>query len=61
MDDYQPNDQVLMLTYKPDKLEPCAHGPYTINRVHANGTVTLQTKPNVTERINIRRIKPYRS
>ena len=58
--DYQPNDQVLMLTYKPDKLEPRAHGPYTINRVHTNGTITIQRTPYFEERVNIRRVRPYR-
>ena len=37
--DYQPNDQVLVLAYKPEKLEPHAHGPYCILHTHVNGTV----------------------
>ena len=58
--DYQVGDQVMKLTYKPNKLEPRATGPYPITRVHANGTVTIQLDGFVQERINIRRIKPYR-
>ena len=58
--DYQPGDEVLMLTYNPSKLEPRAHGPYEIIKTHTNGTVTIRISPTVTERINIRRIKPYR-
>ena len=58
--DYQPHEQVLVLAYQPDKLEPRATGPFTIERVHTNGTVTIRRSPFVTERINIRRIRPYR-
>ena len=36
-----------------------AVGPFTIEQVHANGTVTIMRRPNVYERINIRRIIPY--
>ena len=32
-------------------------GPYTIARVHTNGTVTIK-KGNSLERLNIRRIEP---
>ena len=59
--DYQPTDQVMVLAYKPDKLEPRATGPFTIERVHTNGTVTIRRNPHVTERINIRRLRPYRT
>jgi Integrase zinc binding domain len=57
--DYQPNEEVLILTYQPDKLEPRANGPYTIERIHTNGTVTIRRNEYVTERINIRRLKPF--
>jgi len=42
-----------------DKLKPAWQGPYPIERVHTNGTVTIRLTPNATERINIRRIKPF--
>ena len=58
--DYAVGDEVLKLTPLPDKLEPRATGPFPIVRVHANGTVTITTSPGVEERINIRRLKPYR-
>jgi hypothetical protein len=58
--DYAIGDEVLKLTHQPDKLEPRAIGPFPITRVHANGTVTIETSPGVVERINIRRLKPYR-
>ena len=35
-------------------------GPYTIERVHVNGNLTLQLRQGVTECINIRRVLPYR-
>ena len=58
--DYQPQQEVLKLIPNPSKLEPRAEGPYRIVAVHTNGTVTLQLTPQIQERINIRRIKPYR-
>ncbi|KAG7359910.1 integrase core domain containing protein [Nitzschia inconspicua] len=59
--DYQPDDQVLVLKYNPSKLEERAQGPFRVHSVHTNGTVTIQRRPNVLERINIRRIRPYRT
>ena len=44
-----------------DKLNPSFTGPHEIIQVHTNGTVTIRLTDNVTECINIRRIKPYRS
>ena len=58
--DYQPNDKVLVIAHAPGKLEPRARGPYSIVRTHVNGTVTIRRSATVTERINIRRIKPYK-
>jgi transposase InsO family protein len=57
--DYQPTDEVLLLSYKPDKLDPQSTGPYTIHSVHTNGTVTINRNPFVRERFNIRRLRPY--
>ena len=61
--DYQVGEAVLkksVLGFS-DKLEPSFTGPYKIERVHTNGTVTIRLSPLHTERINIRRIKPYKS
>ena len=58
--DYRPGDEVLILAYKPDKLDPRAIGPFRIERVHVNGTVTIRRNAHVTERVNIRRVRPYR-
>jgi transposase InsO family protein len=57
--DYQIGDEVLKLVYKPDKLSSRTTGPYKIETVHTNGTVTIQLTPHTIERISIRRIKPY--
>lgn len=42
-------------------MEPRAHGPYPIVQVFANGTLAVQRDPHVLERINIRRLIPYRA
>ena len=57
--DYAIGEEVLKLTYRPDKLEPRATGPFPIERVHANGTLTIRLSPGVVERISLRRVKPY--
>jgi len=58
--DYAVDQQVLKKVFDPTKLGPRTTGPYTITRVHANGNVTMRIRPGVLERINIRRILPYR-
>jgi hypothetical protein len=57
--DYQPGDQVLIRVKDPSKLEARQIGPFTVEQVHTNGTLTISRGPNVFERINIRRIHPY--
>ena len=57
--DYSVGDEVLLLTRPKAKLAPTAIGPFRILQVHVNGTVTIRRGPNVEERVNIRRIKPY--
>ena len=58
--DYQPGDQILILTNNPTTLQDRGIGPFSIIQVHTNGTITFQHKPHIVERINIRRVKPYR-
>ena len=53
-------DEVLKIIPDPNKLDPRAEGPYTVITVHVNGTLTIRLTPQVHERINIRRVKPYR-
>jgi hypothetical protein len=55
---YQPDQEVLKLTYQHDKLEPRAVGPFRITAIHTNGTVTMQFTPLTTQRLSIRNIKP---
>jgi transposase InsO family protein len=42
--DYQPNDEVQMLAYKPGKLDPRASAPFRNVRIRMNGTVTIQRR-----------------
>jgi hypothetical protein len=58
--DYAVNEEILIKVDKPRKLDDKAEGPYVIVQVHVNGTITIQKAPHVTERINIRRVMPYR-
>jgi transposase InsO family protein len=58
--DYAVNGEVLVKIPNPSKLQDRAEGPFTIQQVHTNGTLTIQRAPHVTERINIRRLVPYR-
>ena len=57
--DYRQGQEVLKIVYQPDKLEARAEGPYTIEQVHANGTLTIRLTPTTVERISLRRVKPY--
>ena len=57
--DYRAGDSVLVKVHNPHSLQERATGPYIVTQVHTNGTVTIQRMPNVFERINIRRIRPY--
>ena len=52
--------EVLVKTVNPNKLEPRAYGPCMITRVYTNGTVDIQRSEHAVERINIRRIIPFR-
>ena len=58
--DYASGQQILKKVHNPTKLGVRTEGPYPIERVHANGTVTIQLRPDTFERINIRRILPFR-
>ena len=59
--DYAVGQQVLIKAIDPNKLHPRAHGPYRITQVFTNGTIKVQRAPHVTERINIRRVLPFRT
>ena len=58
---YQINDKVLIRLDKLEaggKLARPTEGPYKVTEVHSNGTLTIQ-RGDYTERINIRRLRPY--
>ena len=57
--DYVVGDKVMIKAWNPGKLQARTFGPFIINQVHTNGTITIERKPNVYERINIRRVVPY--
>ena len=56
---YRIADNVLKKYHELSKLGERWDGPYPITRVHLNGNVTVQLRAGVTERLNIRRVKPY--
>ncbi len=58
--DYAPQQLVLKKKWKPKNIGERTSGPYKTVQVHVNGTVTIQLRPGLTERINIRRIIPYK-
>jgi transposase InsO family protein len=57
--DYQPGQRIAIKNVR-DTLGQRSEGPFLILQVHANGTVTIQRRPGVVERINIRRLIPLR-
>ena len=56
---YNIGDQILIKVPTPSKLQERFTGPHPITQVHDNGTITIQLQPNITQTINIRRVKPY--
>jgi hypothetical protein len=42
------------------KLDVRFEGPFQITQIHVNGTVTIRRRPGILERVNIRRIRPFR-
>ena len=59
--DYAVGDEVLIVNWDKNKpkLAPISTGPFAVWQVHANGTLTIVRGPNLYERINIRRLRPY--
>ena len=56
--DFQPGMKVFVSTARNSKLDDVFQGPYEITATHTNGTVTIKLSENMTDRINIRRLKP---
>jgi hypothetical protein len=57
---YVPNQEVLKKRYKSQKLGQKTSGPYKLFQTHVNGTVRVELKPGISERINIDRAIPYK-
>ena len=59
--DWMVNDQALKkepLSLS-DKMKPEWSGLYQMEHIHANGKCMIRLAPNVTEQLNIRRLKPF--
>jgi hypothetical protein len=52
--DYTPGQQVLKKVHNPIKLGVRTEDPYTIERIHVNGNLTILLCEEITECINIR-------
>ena len=52
--DYVQNQKVLKIRHNPHKLGHRTAGPYKVLQTHVNGTLTIELKPGISERINIR-------
>ena len=57
--DYEPGHQILTLVHKSTKLGRRACGLFTIQRVHVNRNITMELRPGLSGRINVRRVIPY--
>ena len=57
--DYCSGQKVLKKVHDPTKLGVRTSGPYPIEPVHVNRTLTIKLRPGVTKRINIRQLVPY--
>ena len=58
--DYIVGGQEMKRIFDPAKLEHRWSGPYEIIQVHINGNIIIQVNPHLRERLNIRRVKPYK-
>jgi hypothetical protein len=57
---YAVDDRVLKKRHNTTKLGPRTAGPYRVVQTHVSGKVTIELRHGVIERVNIRRIIPYR-
>ena len=57
---YVPYQKVPKKRHKTCKLGQKTSGPYKILQTHVNGTLTVELKPGISERLNIRRVIPYK-
>ena len=54
--DYVPGQRVLKKHWKLGKQDARTSGPYRVLQIHVNGTVTIELRPGVSERLNIWRV-----
>ena len=45
---------------KPRDLGQRTSGPYRVLQTHVNGTLIVELRPGISERLNIRRVIPYK-
>jgi hypothetical protein len=57
---YAPQQRVLKKKWKPHKLGKRTSRPYKVLQTHVNGTLTIELRPGVSERLNIRRVILYK-
>jgi hypothetical protein len=53
---YLPEQRVRKKHWKPHKLDARTSGPYRVLQTQVNGTVTIELRPGVSERLNTRRV-----
>ena len=56
---YDQGHKFLNKLHNPTKLGVRKIGPYTIELVHVNGTVTIEIRPGIIEHINIQQVIPF--
>ena len=57
---YRIGELVKMMIHDPSKLSQRFKGPYRINQINTNGTVSLQVRPHIKTTVNIRKIELYK-
>jgi hypothetical protein len=53
---YLSEQYVLKKCWKPRKLDARTSGPYRVLQTQVNGTVTIELRPGVSERVNTQRV-----
>ena len=57
---YAVDGKAYVKVHEPNKLEEVLHRPYRITRIYTNGTVEIQLNPDTFDRVNIRKLVPYK-
>ena len=57
---YAVDGKAYVKVHEPNKLQEVLHGPYRITRIYTNGTVEIQLNPDTFDRVNIRKLVPYK-